>query len=560
MKKKAFITLLIIISLMLTVFAPIGNAQAAYIVQQLASVSGGLNHTIALRNNGTVMVWGSNQQLQLGLGRSVAERLTPTQIQGFSAVSVAAGHAFSTALTSDGRVHVWGFDKIESPTAVQGISGVAAIAAGQNDVIALREDGTVWQWAADGGTPERVAGLDSVATIAAGGLHFLALKHNGSIWAWGSNSHGQLGIGSTSNQSVPVRVDQIGAAVYISAGFYHSLAITEEGNVFAWGENRHGELGSDASDNSLTPQAVPRLSDVTQVSAGWGSSMALTADGRLYTWGRGELGQLGRGDSPSFVAAPTVVNLPDGSRPVFIDSGVQHNFYLNASGDLSTWGQNNAGQLGTNRKIDLDAPQHSWGNIISALPAYTTDAFNGASAWAKEELSELHSLRMTPLYFWADYATNMSRAELTFMTVRFYEQIRNRNVRINQATTPRFMDIQGHMFEEHILKAYQLDFVSGFSATEFNPNGNLTRQQAAVIISNFVTSILNTEVPETNIRIDMFSDAIDIRPWAAPSVSYVVENGIMQGSNNNFNPNGLLTREQTLLMIYRILVKFDWLP
>jgi alpha-tubulin suppressor-like RCC1 family protein len=72
---------------------------------------------------------------------------------------------------------------------------VGAIAAGGEVVLALKTDGTVWQWTY-GGAISRVSGLSRVAAIATGGGHHLALTVSGEVWAWGKNDRGQLGDGT----------------------------------------------------------------------------------------------------------------------------------------------------------------------------------------------------------------------------------------------------------------------------------------------------------------------------------------------------------------------------
>ena len=48
--------------------------------------------------------------------------------------------------------------------------------------------------------------------MAAGAAHSLALCADGTLAAWGENSGGQLGIGSTTDSSLPVAVDTSGVA------------------------------------------------------------------------------------------------------------------------------------------------------------------------------------------------------------------------------------------------------------------------------------------------------------------------------------------------------------
>ena len=63
-------------------------------------------HTLALKSDGTVWAWGTNQFGQLGNG-SITPSATPVQALS-GAMAVSAGTMFSLALKSDGTVWAWG--------------------------------------------------------------------------------------------------------------------------------------------------------------------------------------------------------------------------------------------------------------------------------------------------------------------------------------------------------------------------------------------------------------------------------------------------------------------
>lgn len=65
-------------------------------------------HTVALKANGTVFSWGSNQYGQLGNGTRT-DRLSPVRILGLTNVkAVSAGLQHTVALKTNGTVAVWG--------------------------------------------------------------------------------------------------------------------------------------------------------------------------------------------------------------------------------------------------------------------------------------------------------------------------------------------------------------------------------------------------------------------------------------------------------------------
>ena len=49
----------------------------------------------------------------------------------------------------------------------------------------------------------QVPGLTGVMAVAAGYVHTVALKSDGTVWAWGENGYGQLGDGTTTDETFP---------------------------------------------------------------------------------------------------------------------------------------------------------------------------------------------------------------------------------------------------------------------------------------------------------------------------------------------------------------------
>ncbi len=108
---------------------------------------------------------------------------------------------------------------------------VVAIAAGSNDCLGLKADGTLvaWGYNYSGQITVPSPNLDFVG-IAAGGHFSLGLKANGTIVAWGDNGKGQ-GTIPTPNKGF----------VTVSAGLYHGLGLKSDGSIVAWGDNSLGQ-------------------------------------------------------------------------------------------------------------------------------------------------------------------------------------------------------------------------------------------------------------------------------------------------------------------------------
>lgn len=74
----------------------------------LVQMSGGADHTCALRPSGEVICWGGNAYGQLGDG-SASDRLTAQRVEGLpAAVEIAVGWEHSCARTRDNAVWCWG--------------------------------------------------------------------------------------------------------------------------------------------------------------------------------------------------------------------------------------------------------------------------------------------------------------------------------------------------------------------------------------------------------------------------------------------------------------------
>lgn len=69
-------------------------------------------HTIALVDNGDVYTWGSNDEMQLGLGSTFGRKVNRpelvAELGNKGVLRVAAGKNFSMALTESGDVYSWG--------------------------------------------------------------------------------------------------------------------------------------------------------------------------------------------------------------------------------------------------------------------------------------------------------------------------------------------------------------------------------------------------------------------------------------------------------------------
>ena len=340
-------------------------------------------------NRNAVVSWGSNNIGELGDGTFTSRSLYgAVSGLGSGIVQIAAGSSFGLALRSDGTVWAWGSNGAgqlgdgtvtsdqATPVQVTGLSGVVAVAAGTDQSLALRSDGTVWAWGGDRygqlgdganrsaqPTPVQVTGLTGVTKIAAGGLFSLALRSDGTVWAWGYNAVGELGNGTTADSNVPVQVTGLARVTAIAAGEGDSaMAIRMDpirrdpvrrysqagvSSVWTWGSNDAGELGDGTLTIHLVPEKVTGIgaSGIAGIAVGNGFELALGADGSVWAWGADSFGQLGIGPQFTRFTRP-VQAIAAGSGIIQLAAGVNHALALKSNGTVLAWGKNSYGELG----------------------------------------------------------------------------------------------------------------------------------------------------------------------------------------------------------------------
>ena len=88
----------------------------------------------------------------------------------------------------------------------------------------------------------------------------MMVKQDGSVWATGSNIHGQLGDGSTTDRNSFVKVKSSGATA-VAAGFAHTMVLTQDGGVWTTGWNLYGQCGDGSMTSTSNLIKVTTLGD-----------------------------------------------------------------------------------------------------------------------------------------------------------------------------------------------------------------------------------------------------------------------------------------------------------
>lgn len=234
------------------------------------AIAAGSRHALALKEDGTVWTWGSNEMGELGNNTTVACSYQPVRV-------------------------IW-------------TNGVSAISAGGMHNAILKKDGTVYTWGANtygqlgnGKTtnskvPVRVtisSDYGKITAISAGEEHCLAITENGKVLSWGSNSYGALGDGTETDRTTPVEVVGLSNIIEVSAGSARSMALDRDGNVWAWGKDVPGHVEDETG--CVIPVKITFDGNIKGLSTGFGDNSAILSgdDGVILGWGRGYAGSDG---------------------------------------------------------------------------------------------------------------------------------------------------------------------------------------------------------------------------------------------------------------------------
>lgn len=142
---------------------------------------------------------------------------------------------------------------------------------------------------------------------------------------------------------------------------------------------------------------------------------------------------------------------------------------------------------------------------------------------------------------------NVTRAEFTAMLVR--------TLNLNATTNITFNDVsENAWYYDSIAAARAYGIINGRSASEFDPNAQISREEMASIASNALKTVLDFEAPANAEEIlNGFVDATNVVAVHRANVALLANEGIVQGKgNNNYDPKGTATRAESSVIIAKL--------
>ena len=335
----------------------------------VVSISVGTDFSCAVRNDGTVWCWGSNDAGQLGvatppLANGTRIALNPVRLPTLSnATTVASGWAHSCLLRSDGTVWCWGSNgagqlgngtRADSPVPVKviGLPATKSIHLGATSSCAVTQSDQAWCWgdfySLNGGLlagprtdaqlsiPTLIASLSGVRSIALDVNEACAVLFSGQAYCWGDSSNGRIGDGgSTFYPATPQRVSGLNDAESIAIG-KGVCVVRRTGTVSCWGEYApvsNVEGGLQAS----VPTDIDIGASITAIFSGR-ARCALTLEATVVCWGS-STANFGAGDNPyPYVEIKGAIAPLLGGRVSSLAMGRTHACALMADTQVKCWG------------------------------------------------------------------------------------------------------------------------------------------------------------------------------------------------------------------------------
>lgn len=108
-----------------------------------------------------------------------------------------------------------------------------------------------------------------------------------------------------------------------------------------------------------------------------------------------------------------------------------------------------------------------------------------------------------------------------------------------------FADVGNEWYRAAIIFVKAVGVVNGTSSTTYSPNDYITREQVAVMLSNYYVKSTKTTITADLSFLDSYTDKNTVSSWAKDSVAWAIDNRIMSGTGNGkLDPKGTCTRAQ----------------
>lgn len=179
------------------------------------------------------------------------------------------------------------------------------------------------------------------------------------------------------------------------------------------------------------------------------------------------------------------------------------------------------------------------------LVSYFYHTSNVPADWAKEATAWMQHKGFVYTGTADGFSAPITRERFCELAYNIYKAAGNESIPSGQYETVTFTDTTNSSARA---LAY-LGVINGVGDGAFNPKGQLTRQEAATILSR-LAKVLKVELPSTQ---PTFADKDAVASWAADAVGEMQASGIMGGvGDNQFAPTMTYSMEQSIVTLKRL--------
>jgi len=150
-----------------------------------------------------------------------------------------------------------------------------------------------------------------------------------------------------------------------------------------------------------------------------------------------------------------------------------------------------------------------------------------------------------------DPDTTMTRAEFAALLTR--------GLGLEPSSLNVFSDVSSKAwYSGYVGAAYKYGIISGTSSSTFNPNGLISREEAATMIARAAKLCgIDTELDDNSVRdiLARFGDYLTVFPWARGALAFCYKEEVLLGDDLNILPKRSITRCEVAEMLYRMLVR-----
>jgi hypothetical protein len=142
----------------------------------------------------------------------------------------------------------------------------------------------------------------------------------------------------------------------------------------------------------------------------------------------------------------------------------------------------------------------------------------------------------------------LTRGEFIVLLMRAYDITPDENPADN------FTDAGDTYYSNYLAAAKRLGITKGAGGNRFLPDAEITRQEMFTLLYNALNALDKLPAAGDPVRtLSDFADESEISSWAREAVSFLVETGLVQGSNDKLTPLGSSTRAEMAQMLYNLL-------